>query len=82
MKALEREIRAYAKLRDRLEAESFGQWAVVYGDDLAGIYESLEAAAVAAVERFGRGPFLIEQIGEDPGTLNIPTVWRVFNADD
>ena len=82
MKVLEREIRAYAKLRDKLEAESFGQWAVVYGDDLAGIYESLEAAADVAVGRFGRGPYLIRQIGKDSVTLNIPTVWRVFNADD
>ena len=83
MKVLEREIRAYAKLRDRLEAESFGQWAVVYGDDLIGIYELMEDAAKVAVERFGRGPFLLRHIGEDDSKpIHIPTVWRVFNADD
>ena len=83
MKVLEREIQAYAKLRDQLEAESWGQWAVVYGDELIGVYELFEDAAQVAVERFGRGPFLLRQIGEDDSVpLHIPTGWQVFNDVD
>ena len=83
MKVLEREIQAYAKLRDQLEAESWGQWAVVYGDELIGVYELFEDAAQVAVERFGRGPCLIREIGEDDSVpLHIPSFWPVLNADD
>ena len=83
MKTLEREIQAYAKLRDRLEAESWGQWAVVYGDELIGVYELFEEAAETAVKRFGRGPCLIREIGEDDSVpLHIPSLWQVFNDVD
>ena len=83
MKVLEREIQAYAKLRDQLEAESWGQWAVVYGDELIGVYELFEDAAQVAVERFGRGPFLLREIGiDDSKPLFFPSFWPVLNADD
>lgn len=83
MKTLEREIQAYAKLRDKLEAESWGQWAVVYGDELVGVYELMEDAAQAAVERFGRGPFLLREIGVDDSVpLQFPSFWQPFNAHD
>lgn len=83
MKVLEREIQAYAKLRDQLEAESWGQWAVVYGDELIGVYELFEDAAQVAGERFGRGPCLIREIGEDDSKpLFFPTMWQVFNDAD
>lgn len=83
MKTLEREIQAYAKLRDQLEPESWGQWAVVYGDELIGVYELFTDAAATAVKRFGRGPCLIRQIGEDEVMpLHIPSLWQVFNDVD
>ena len=72
MRVLDREIAAYTKMRDQLEADHFGEWAVVYGDELVGTYDTLEDAAQVAFKRFGRGPYLIREVGAPPKTLHIP----------
>ncbi len=66
MAELEREIAVFETLRARLEAESFGKWALIHGEDLFGTFQSFEDAAGEAVGRFGRGPYLIRQIGSAP----------------
>ena len=69
MPGLKKEIAAYERMRDDLELEHFGEWVVVHDEKLAGIYDSFEVAADNAVQRFGRGPYLIKRVGEPPMTL-------------
>ena len=81
MTLLSDQISAYEEMRGCLETDHFGKWVVVYDEDLAGIYESFEAAAEDAVKRFGRGPYLIRQVGAPPMALPASVLYRPVNAD-
>jgi hypothetical protein len=66
---LELEIEAYAAMRERLEAKHTGKWVVLKDRKLIDLYDSFELAAQNAVQRFGRGPYLIRQVGAQPVVL-------------
>jgi hypothetical protein len=69
MAELETEITTYESMREGLEAEHMGKWALLHDHDLIGLYDTFDAVAREAVKRFGRGPYLIRQIGARPATL-------------
>ena len=69
MSELTKEITAYERMRSELEADLLGKWVLVHDETLTGIYETFEDAASEAVARFGRGPYLIREIGAPPFTL-------------
>lgn len=69
MAEIDVEISAYDAMREQLEAEHTGKWALLHDRQVAGLYDSFDAAAEVAVERFGRGPYLIRQVGAPPATL-------------
>lgn len=56
-------IEAYELIREMLERDHFGEWVVIHARKVSGYYQDFEAAADEAVEQFGRGPYLIRQIG-------------------
>ena len=66
MDALDREIAAYEATREQLERDHFGRWVLFRDELLAGDFASYEAAITEAVRRFGRGPYLIRQVGAAP----------------
>jgi hypothetical protein len=68
--ALKDEIQAYEEMRLDLEARALGKWAVVHERQLFGIFDTMEQAAAEAVKNFGRGPYLIHQIGS--GSITLP----------
>ena len=74
MNALRKEIDAYERMRDHLEANHFRKWVVVHDEKFIGAYESFEDAAIDAAKRFGRGPYLIRQVAAPPTVISIPTV--------
>lgn len=76
MADVESEIAAYEKMRPKLELEHMGKWVVFHDLALVNIYDSFEAAADEAVERFGRGPYLIRQIGAPPVTLPASVIYQ------
>lgn len=80
MSTLKIEIAAYERMRDDLELEHFGKWVVVHDEKLVGTYESFEKAAETAVERFGRGPYLIRRVGAPPPVLPDPAKFRPLHA--
>lgn len=82
MTLLSREIAAYDRMRDSLETDHFAEWVVVHGEKLAGTYMDFQAAAADAVRRFGRGPYLIRQIGEPPLALPASVLYRPVRAED
>ncbi len=79
---LQSEIRAYDHMRNYLESDFFGKWVVVHDEELVGAYETFEDAAEVAIQRFGRGPYLIRQVGAPPVTLPVSVLYGPLNADD
>ena len=67
--SLSDQIEAYTAMRDQLERDHLGQWVVFYGEELVGAYDDFQLAAESAVQRFGRGPYLIRRVGEPPPRL-------------
>jgi hypothetical protein len=76
MAELRDEIAAYEHMRADLEASSLGKWALVHDRQLIGAYDMFEAAAKVAVERFGRGPYLIRQIGAPAVVLSAAVLYQ------
>ena len=74
--ALEREIAAFEAQRETLEQHHMGKFVVIYGDRLAGAFDSIDAAASFAVSQFGRGPYLIRQVGAPPAHLPASVLYR------
>lgn len=81
-KKLDIEIAAYEGMQSDLEADHWGEWAVFYGGELRGTYAGFQEAANAAVTRFGRGPYLIRQVGA-PQEIHLPAslLYRPVYAD-
>src|SRR5258706_11633599 len=78
MAALERELGEFEARRNEFEAEYLGKWIVLRNTDLVGVFADFEAAAADAVTKFGRGPYLIRQVGAPPVVLPISVMqaWR------
>ena len=66
MERLERENATYERLRDTLEAEHYSEWAVIHRETYVGAFPTFEEAVREAARRFGRGPYLIREIGAPP----------------
>ena len=75
---LRQEILAYDAMRSELESDHFGEWVVVHNREVAGTYETFEEAAEDAVQRFGRGPYLIRRVGAGPIPLPASVAFRGF----
>jgi len=61
--SLECNIAAFNERKEELESAHSGKWVIFHDGQLIGIFDSLQAAAEEAVQRFGRGPYLIRQVG-------------------
>lgn len=81
MTTLSQQISAYEAMKDKLEADYLGKWVVFHAGELVDTYESFQDAAADAVERFGRGPYLIRQVGAPPMTLPASILYRPVNAN-
>ena len=78
---LKQEMAAYERMRSEIELEHFGKWVVVRDEKLIGAYDDFQEAAEVAVERFGRGPYLIQQVGAPPLTLPASLLHHPVHAD-
>ena len=63
MAHLKIEITAYDKQREDLETKYLGQWVVFHDRQLHDVYDSFEEAITSAAQAYGRGPYLIRQVG-------------------
>jgi hypothetical protein len=81
MAILAHEQKLYEEMRQELEAKSLGKWVLIRNGDFVGTYADFEAAAAEAVRRFGRGPYLIREIGAPDMTLPASVVYtKLQNA--
>jgi hypothetical protein len=74
---LKSEIEAYQVMRADLEAKHTGKWVLVKDRKLINVYESFEAAAQDAVLLYGRGPYLIRQVGAPPVILPASLIYQI-----
>ena len=74
------EIAAYEAMAKELEAKHTGKWVLLRDRQLIGVYDSFEAAANDAVTRFGRGPYLLRQVGAPPVVLPASVMYSPSNA--
>lgn len=70
------DIAAYAKMQEGLEVKHMGKWVLFHDEVFVAVYDSFEAAAEDAVRRFGRGPYLIRQVGARPVTLPASVMYQ------
>ena len=69
MADVKEDIAAYEAMQAELEAKHPGDWVLVHDRVVIGTYPTFNKAAQDAVARFGRGPYLIRQIGAPPVRL-------------
>lgn len=63
MDDLAQEYAVYESMREELEAAHKGKFVLIKHVEVVGTYDTLDDALRVAVKRFGRGPYLIEEIG-------------------
>jgi hypothetical protein len=62
---------AYERMHEELKRHHEGKFAVIIGEELKGTFDSFNAAARFAMEGYGRGPYLIRQVGA-PTSMPLP----------
>lgn len=72
-----KEIAAFEKMQPELEANHMGKWVLIHEEKLVGVFESFEDAAEQAVEKCGRGPYAIRQVGASPVVLPSSVLYRI-----
>jgi hypothetical protein len=82
MAELDEEIAAFEMLRADIEARQSGKWVLIHRRDLIGMFDSFDLAAQEAVSRFGRGPYLIRQIGGPAVILPASVMYTFAHARD
>lgn len=73
---LSTEIAAYEARRVELEKTYPGKFVVFKGEELIGAWDTFDAAASEAVNRFGRGPYMIRQVGAPALSLPASVLFR------
>ena len=72
-------IAAYEAMRSDLEAGHPGDLVLVHDRQLIGTYPTFNDAAQEAVARFGRGPYLIREIGAPPVRLPASVMYHALD---
>jgi hypothetical protein len=75
---LDREIAAFTANQAELEHRYRGKWVIYHDGALVGDFASFESAAEEAVRRFGRGPYLIRQVGVTEITLPTSVMFQIL----
>ena len=72
------EIATFEGVQAELERNHAGKFVVVKGRNVVGSWDTFDAAAREAATRFGRGPYLIRQVGAPPPTLPASVMYRML----
>ena len=79
-KILDAELQTFEKKRKYLEREHNGKFVLIRADEIIGTYDDFEKAADEGVRQFGRKPFLIRRVGEEPLELPPAVVYGLTRA--
>jgi hypothetical protein len=75
------ETKIFERHKAEFERDHPWEWIVIHGDDYVEFFEDFQVAAQTAVARFGRGPYLIRQIGVPTPSLPASVLFRPVDAD-
>lgn len=75
--SLGEQIAAFEEMRDILESEYRGKCVVLHERTLIDSYDTFQLAAEDAITKFGRGPYLIRQVGATPARLPLYPRWTM-----
>ncbi len=78
--SLDKEIAAYNQMRDDLLKHHAGKFVVIKDESLIGAYDNFNNAATEATRRFGKGPYLIRQVGGENYTIPASVIYRIIHA--
>ena len=78
---LSENIAAYERAQIALESDHRGEYAVFYGGEMQGTFREFHEAMAFASERWGRGPYLIRQVGRPPVVMPASVQFRRVYAD-
>ncbi len=76
MSDLDKELQAFEGMKANLEEHHMSKWVVIHDGELVDTFDTLDAAATEAVRRFGRGPYLIRQVGAPSVSLPASVLYR------
>ena len=79
--SLPENIAAYARVQNALEADHWGEYVVFFDGEMRGTFPTFPEAMVFAIERWGRGPYLIRQIGRPPFVMPASVQYRRIYAE-
>jgi hypothetical protein len=71
---LDLERATYSENAAAWTAQHPGKFAVVKGDNLAGVFDTMDEALAAGARGFGLQPFLVRQLGQPPEQVSIPAL--------
>ena len=74
-KEMQSNLDAFEKIKDELERDNFGKYALMHNGKLDSIYNDQHDAYKTACDRFGVGNFALQKIGERPISLGFYTMW-------
>jgi hypothetical protein len=64
MDQIDREIAAYDRMQSDLEAHHMHKFIIIKDEELRGAFDTLDNVADFARRTFGKGPYLIRQVGK------------------
>ncbi len=78
---LEENIKAFDGLSEQLNRYHADKFVLIYNGEFISSYDTFDTAARQTKKRFGRGPFLIRQVGA-PVKMRMPSsiAYRFINA--
>ena len=77
MPDLENDIVAFRRDQVTLETYHKGKWVIYHDGTRIDAFDTFEAAATEAVRRFGRGPYLIRQVGAPEFVMPASVAFRL-----
>ncbi len=77
---LDENIEAYERRRDEMEAKYRDQWVVFVDEEFIEAFDDFQEAAMMAIQRWGKGPYLIRLVGEEPRMIPMSLISRSVDA--
>ena len=75
-RVLETETRVFERRKAEFERDHNLEWVVIHGEDYVQFFTDFQLAADAAVRNFGRGPYLIRQVGAPRPSVPASVLYR------
>lgn len=69
--ALEKNLEAFRREMSEMERHHMDKWVIFHEGRFVDAFDTLDNAAHEAVKRYGRGPYLIKQVG-GPDKMSMP----------